>query len=569
MVNWKSTINAVGTVLLKTKLDKACNQAEEFAQKRYYSKLERPDQSKEKIRRENAWLDWMADDEGLTAIKHQLYSPQWAIAKLLLRKILKGFKLGPVSFTTGSEFVATRGRNSIESKLSVSEWTCTPENFDLWADTVYRHRGLKTALRRRLKKLLASRQIDKYDFERRLWKRCCKMPNPGRAAFEIKLGLVTEMVYGNRFSTVPKNNEKNRPICIEPLANILTQRRIGLGIRACLIKYGIDLNDTAEKHRIMIGDSNVATIDLKNASDRISLKLVKYLLPQFVFDLIDQSRSAMTLGPDDSFYVIEKVSSMGNGFTFELMSLILTALCKSYAASSTVFGDDIIIPNQWSESLIQDLENAGFIVNRAKTHINDAYRESCGAHYLDGHGYIESYDFRWPENIGEVVTISNKLAALSLIYPSFRILFSKVYETLPATLYADNPLRIAGYWQHKQDLLEAPKLDTYTVMSPFQFRKDGMQLKGTAKRRLRRYCRTQYLDPRGATLHYAFEWVDPRSAPDSLDASLHWAKVLMYLAAGRRSKDSIRGLGHFKSFLVVTLRDGSTFRWTSLCSDLK
>jgi len=568
-MDWKSTISAVGNVLLGTKLDKACNEAEAFAQKRYAAKLERPDQSREKIRRENAWSDWLTDDQCLATSLNLPYGPKWAAAKFRLKQILQGFKLGPVSFTTGSEFIPTQGQNSIESKLCESEWTCTPDNFEAWCEMVHSHRALKTALRRRLNLLLVSNKINPRDFERRIWLKFRNKPNAARAIFDFKVGLVTQEVQGNRFSSVPKNNQKNRPICIEPLANILTQRSVGLGLRRCLINFGIDLNDTANLHRTMISDPKVATIDLKNASDRISLKLVEYLLPKRVFEVILRSRSAMTLGPDDQFYVINKVSSMGNGFTFELMSLILTALCKSYAPSASVFGDDIIVPSAVAHLVIQDLEAVGFVVNRDKTHIDDGYRESCGAHYLDGFGYIESYDFRWPKNIGEVITISNKLSRLALLYPSFCSLFSKVYELLPATLYASNPDLNTGPWQHSQDPTEAPQLDAYTVHSPFQFRKDGIPLKPVAKRRLRRYCKALNLNPRGASLHYAFEWHDPRSAPGSLDARRHWAKILMYFAAGRRCKDSIRGLGQFKSYLVVTLRDGTTFRWSNLCNDQK
>jgi len=325
---------------------------------------------------------------------------------------------------------------------------------------------------------------------------------------------------------------------------------------------------TAEKHRRLISNPKVATIDLKNASDRISLKVVKYLLPPWLFRYIEQSRSAMTLGLDDNYYLIEKVSSMGNGFTFELMSLILYAISRSFSTEASVFGDDIIVPNDVADLLLDDLQRGGFNPNYEKTHIRDSYRESCGAHYLDGHGYVESYDFRYPENIADVITTCNKLSRLANIYPSFRSLFVEVYRATPATLYAENPCKVTGAWRRKQEPFDSPKLDTHTVMSPFQFRKDGIPWTRSAWKRFRRYCQHLQLNPRGASLHYGFEWKDAQAAPSDVIAGTHWAKILMYLASGRTCCDTVKGKGVFKSFAVVTLSTGQSFRWSSIVATI-
>jgi len=265
-----------------------------------------------------------------------------------------------------------------------------------------------------------------------------------------------------------------------------------------------------------------------------------------------------------SFISSKKVSSMGNGFTFELMSLILFALCKSLTQDCSVFGDDIIVPNNVAETLVRDLNNGGFVVNPEKSHIYDVYRESCGAHFLDGHGYIESYDFRWAKNIGEVLTISNKLSRLANIYPSFLSLFTEVYRAMPATLYAENPHKIEGIWHRPQEPFGSPKLDTFTVMSPYQFRKDGIPMTRSAKVRLRRFCRNLQLNPRDASMHYGVEWVDAGSIPSTVDATRQWAKILMYLSSSRRCADTVKGKGVFKSFKVVTLCHGTTFRWSEI-----
>jgi len=489
--------------------------------------------------------------------------PNWAEARFLIHRILKNFRLGPVDFTTGSEFDATLGKNSVESKLSISTWTCTHDNFNLFADVVYQHRALKVAFRKRYAMWLADHKFDKRRTDAHLYNTYKNRKDRAREIFRFKLSRVVKFVHGNRFTSVLKNNLKDRPVCIEPFANILTQRRIGNGFRKSLKDFGIDLNITAEKHRLMISSPKWATIDLKNASDSILTRLCEYLLPRRVFNLVKQARSEMTLGLDDNFYFINKISSMGNGFTFELMSLILFALSYTYDKEASVFGDDIIIHNEYAQDLIANLEQAGFIVNRDKTHVNDVYRESCGAHFLDCHGYVESYDFRFPNNIGEVITVVNKLQRLARIYPSFEELLERVYRATPATLYANRASLPDACWRRSQDPFGAKQLDTWIQPCPTILRREGLKFSRSAKRKLFAWCKLTQNDPIDASLHLGFEWVDLASAPDKLKPSA-WAKYFMYLNSGRRCKNTIRGKGTFKSFLCVTLSCGTTFRWSAL-----
>lgn len=155
----KGTTNAVGNALCDFAFDfsESTSRAERFAAKRFQSKLEHPDSTKAAQRRNSCWEQWRSFDHNLS--RTGLFRPNWAIARLLVWKILREFHLGPVSFTNGSEFEPTLGHNSIESKLSRSVWTCTPDNFDLWAQTVYSHRALKTAFRRRYRRWLASKRV--------------------------------------------------------------------------------------------------------------------------------------------------------------------------------------------------------------------------------------------------------------------------------------------------------------------------------------------------------------------------------------------------------------------------
>jgi hypothetical protein len=84
---------------------------------------------------------------------------------------------------------------------------------------------------------------------------------------------------------------------------------------------------------------------------------------------------------------------MGNGFTFELQSLLF------YAAVLTVFdlfpsigkdrrcrvyGDDIILPTAYAGIFVEFLSWLGFTTNPDKSFVDGPFRESCGKHYFLG-----------------------------------------------------------------------------------------------------------------------------------------------------------------------------------------
>jgi len=202
-----------------------------------------------------------------------------------------------------------------------------------------------------------------------------------------------EIVRGNRFTTVEKDNSKRRGICIEPKLNVCLQLPIGLHIKqrlknVCLI----DLWRNQEKHREWACSASRtgshATIDLSNASDTISKELVKLLLPACWWELLNDLRSPYTLLPDGKWCRLEKFSSMGNGFTFELETLIfasiLHALGCEVGVDTLVYGDDMIVPKDKANAAICALRFFGFTPNEKKTFIDGPFRESCGGDYFNG-----------------------------------------------------------------------------------------------------------------------------------------------------------------------------------------
>lgn len=197
-----------------------------------------------------------------------------------------------------------------------------------------------------------------------------------------------KIVYGSKLTFVPKDAVTDRPICIEPHINQYVQLGIGRVIRHRLRRFGIDLDKQADKNRKMARiahKAGLATIDLSSASDTISDEFVKFMLPSDWYVLLDTARCRMTTLPDGRLFLLAKFSSMGNGFTFELETLLFLALCVACNdIDPQVFGDDIIVSQSVANDVIGLLTFCGFETNRAKTFLSGNFFESCGNDYFRG-----------------------------------------------------------------------------------------------------------------------------------------------------------------------------------------
>lgn len=198
---------------------------------------------------------------------------------------------------------------------------------------------------------------------------------------------------GNEVVTVPKNSKTDRVIAIEPGINLWFQKSAGTMIRRRLRRWGIDLNSQLRNQQLALDSSStgtLATVDFSSASDSISYELVRELLPARWFSLLDSLRSPVgTL--DGTQIKWNKFSSMGNGFTFELESLIFFAaahaVCEYLGESCqevSVFGDDVILPSNCFGLFREFCEFLGFNVNKEKSFSSGYFRESCGSHYYRG-----------------------------------------------------------------------------------------------------------------------------------------------------------------------------------------
>jgi hypothetical protein len=217
------------------------------------------------------------------------------------------------------------------------------------------------------------------------------------------------IVSGSRCSFVPKTSATSRMICIEPSLNMFYQLGLAHFIEERLKSYfGIDLStQPSVNHRLgKLGsiDGSFATIDLSSASDSISLRLCESLFPKWFFELLLTLRShtAEICGKKHPLYML---STMGNGFTFPLQTLIFAAIVKAvYSVSSinstfSVFGDDIICTTSSFSRVVAALNCFGFSVNSNKTFFEGGFRESCGADWFYGRPvrpvFVKKLDSPW------------------------------------------------------------------------------------------------------------------------------------------------------------------------------
>jgi len=204
----------------------------------------------------------------------------------------------------------------------------------------------------------------------------------------------------NRVTYVPKTAQTHRAIAIEPLMNVYLQLGVGSVLKKRLAAAGCNLRSQERNQQMArLGSTDEvpdflrpATVDLEMASDTLCIELVRELLPDDWFTLLSDLRSPYGLvDKDGRVCKWEKFSSMGNGFTFELESLIFYALVSSTVEHFngdleyvSVFGDDIVLPHYWYPMAREILQFAGFRTNDEKTFVAGPFRESCGEDYFEG-----------------------------------------------------------------------------------------------------------------------------------------------------------------------------------------
>jgi len=214
-----------------------------------------------------------------------------------------------------------------------------------------------------------------------------------------------------RVISVPKTLKTPRIIAIEPASNMFVQQGLLRMFENVLYrdKYGAFIrwdsqlpNQALACHGSITG--TLSTLDLSEASDRVSNQLVRGLLARHphLFEAVDACRSRKADVPGHGVVRLAKFASMGSAlcFPFEAIvffTVVLLGISKALNRPLTrqdvqnldgkvrVYGDDIIVPTDFVHSVIESLEAFGFRVNLDKSFWNGKFRESCGKEYFNGH----------------------------------------------------------------------------------------------------------------------------------------------------------------------------------------
>jgi hypothetical protein len=216
-----------------------------------------------------------------------------------------------------------------------------------------------------------------------------------------------------RVITVPKTMKSPRIIAIEPAAFQYAQQGLLASIRSALLEDGflsraIGLDDQEPNRFLALQGSlsgDLATLDLSEASDRVSYQHVRAMIEDYphLLGAVDGCRSRKADVPGHGVIRLAKFASMGSALCFPFEAMVFFTviclgiqrelstpftrrkLCKLLDGRVRVFGDDIIVPTDYVHTVVDELSLFGHQVNSSKSFWTGRFRESCGKEYYDGH----------------------------------------------------------------------------------------------------------------------------------------------------------------------------------------
>lgn len=225
------------------------------------------------------------------------------------------------------------------------------------------------------------------------------------AQYDCRTRKTAEFGY-SRLRTVPKDSRGPRIICMEPPEYMWLQQGLARAMMDHIEHHPLT------KGQVNFGDQTIngfmalwasimglfATLDMKEASDRISKALV-----ELSFDLVPDLRDALmalctdyiTL-PDGSNLLKRKFAPMGSALCFPVMSIVHFALAvasvhlntgeeyRNIAHNVYVYGDDIVVPSPWATMLYNDFSLFELQFNKHKSFSTGLFRESCGIDAFKG-----------------------------------------------------------------------------------------------------------------------------------------------------------------------------------------
>jgi hypothetical protein len=210
-----------------------------------------------------------------------------------------------------------------------------------------------------------------------------------------------------RVCLVPKDSRGPRVISCEPAELMYIQQGLMRKLYRIiehhpLTRGSVNFSDqTVNRSMAELGSvtGTLATLDLSDASDRVSLNLIRAVFPPNWVRALEASRSETTLLPDGREVQLNKFAPMGSSCCFPVEALVFWACARAVISEANqvvlslkrkvfdgcfVYGDDIITDRYFAASVIDGLETIGLKVNRSKSYLRGPFRESCGGDYYRG-----------------------------------------------------------------------------------------------------------------------------------------------------------------------------------------
>jgi hypothetical protein len=307
-----------------------------------------------------------------------------------------------------------------------------------------------------------------------------------------------------RICIVPKDSRGPRIISCEPLEHMYIQqglmKKMYNHLETRPLTRGMlnftDQSINRELARSASLTNALATIDMKDASDRVSLAIVKDVFPDNWFECLMACRTPTTLLPDGRVVELRKFAPMGSSVCFPVEALVFWASAMAtqhrlgvLKPEAYVYGDDIIVESKMAEDIMRDFVSIDLIVNRNKSYLSGPFRESCGGDYYLGSdvtpikmkkgfdssvlGIARAADF-CNDLIAKYGYFDSIITVVDLIQQRIKYVFPRTMHDIPCTLRmspnsSNDVFRKRVFNRHLQryeHLILSPKCDAIERHSP-------------------------------------------------------------------------------------------------------
>lgn len=262
---------------------------------------------------------------------------------------------------------------------------------------------------------------------------------------------IEEPAYGSaKIVLVPKDSRGPRIISCEPLElQWIQQGLLTLMVERMesfwLTKGHVNFTDQSINRQLALKSSltqTQCTLDMKEASDRVSVAHIERYFPHTWQEALMASRSYQTKLPNGEVLTMKKFAPMGSAVCFPTEALLFWAISvasiyvkrisalgrplsgltldlkqlRDAAATMYVYGDDLICLREDRVEVEQALERHSLVVNKHKSCSTGFFRESCG---LDAYRGVEVQPIRvkrilksscqlTPAEFASAIAISNR-----------------------------------------------------------------------------------------------------------------------------------------------------------------